>query len=273
MRRTAFFVSDRTGITAEMLGHSLLTQFEGTHFHRITLPFVDSKEKAEEVAADIRRQAMQDGFPPIIFSTVVDAQLRRIINIPEAMLLDFFETFIGPLERELGQESSHSVGRSHGIQNFQEYMNRIEAVDFTMAHDDGVMPRDLHEADLILVGVSCSGKTPTCLYIALQYGIKVANYPLTLEDFDNHSLPKLLLPYRNKLFGLTIDPEHLAQIRCERKPEHRHSAVAQCQFEVAEAEALMRHVGVPYLNTTAMSIEELATTILHRARLTRRTFG
>lgn len=273
MRRTAFFVSDRTGITAEMLGHSLLTQFEGTDFRRITLPFVDSKEKAQEVAEDIRRQAAEDRCPPIVFSTVVDAQLRQIINVPEAMLLDFFETFIGPLERELGQISSHSVGRSHGIHNFQEYMSRIEAVNFTMSHDDGVMPRDLHEADLILVGVSCSGKTPTCLYMALQYGIKVANYPLTPEDFDNHSLPKLLLPYRNKLFGLTIDPDRLTQIRGERKPESKSSTPQACQAEVESAETLMRHVGVPYLNTTAMSIEELATTILHRARLTRRTFG
>jgi regulator of PEP synthase PpsR (kinase-PPPase family) len=272
MRRTAFFVSGRTGITVEILGHSLLSQFEDVNFNRVVLPFVDTLEKAEEVALQIRRQALIDGCRPLVFSTIADLKIRAKIQVPDAQSIDFFEKFIGPLEDELGVMSSHTVGRSHAISNFEEYNNRINAVNYSLNHDDGVMPRDLAEADLILVGVSRSGKTPTCLYMALQFGIKAANYPLTPEDFGQHTLPRLLLPYRNKLFGLTIDPERLRQIRSERKPDSRYCQLDTCQFEVAEAEALMRQVGVPYLNTTRMSIEELSTTIMHRTGLTRRAY-
>ncbi|MBB5190015.1 hypothetical protein HNQ50_000725 [Silvimonas terrae] len=272
MPRTAFFVSDRTGITAEMLGHSLLTQFDDVNFRRIALPFIDTPEKAQEAAARIREQAAADQCRPIVFTTMVDESLRKITHVAEALTLDFFEIFISPLEQELGRESSHTVGRSHGISNFEEYKTRIDAVNFAISHDDGVMPRDLNEADIILIGVSRSAKTPTCLYLALQYGIKAANYPLTPEDFGAHTLPRLLLPYRTKLFGLTIDPDRLSQIREERKPGSRYAALDNCQFEVSEAEALMRHVGVPYLSSTTRSIEELATTIMHRTGLTRRTF-
>ncbi|SMC21986.1 hypothetical protein SAMN02745857_01301 [Andreprevotia lacus DSM 23236] len=272
MPRTAFFISDRTGITAEMLGHSLITQFEDVNFRRVTLPYVDTADKAREVAEKIRAQAAADQCQPLVFSTIVSEDLRKLIVVEEALTLDFFEIFIGPLEKALGRESSHTVGKSHGIVNFEEYKTRIDAVNFALAHDDGVMPRDLNEADIILIGVSRSAKTPTCLYLALQYGIKAANYPLTPEDFGNHTLPKLLLPYRNKLFGLTIDPARLNQIREERKPGSRYAALDNCQFEVAEAEALMRHVGVPHLSSTTRSIEELATSIMHTAGLTRRTY-
>ncbi|MDK2125160.1 posphoenolpyruvate synthetase regulatory kinase/phosphorylase PpsR [Parachitinimonas caeni] len=270
-RRTAFFISDRTGITAEMLGHSLLTQFEGIEFKRVTLPFIDSPEKAAQVAERIRQTAEQDQIRPLVFSTIVNEAIRHLIHIDCALTLDFFEVFISPLEAELAMESSHTVGRSHGIQNFQEYNQRIEAVNYAMSHDDGMKP-DLAEADIILVGVSRSGKTPTCLYLALQYGIKAANYPLTPEDFGKPTLPKLLHPYKHKLFGLTISPERLQQIRSERKPDSRYAALDTCRFEIQEAEALMRNAGVTYLNTTSKSIEELASTILHKANLARRIY-
>ncbi|WP_028452007.1 posphoenolpyruvate synthetase regulatory kinase/phosphorylase PpsR [Chitinilyticum aquatile] len=272
MRRSVFFISDRTGITSEILGHSLLSQFEDVEFHRITMPFVDTPEKADQVALEIRKHAVIDGCRPIVFSTICDPELRARIHVADAQIIDFLERFIGPLEDELGVKSSHTVGKTHAITNYDEYKNRIDAVNFAINHDDGLLPRDLAEADLILVGVSRCGKTPTCLYMALQFGLKAANYPLTPEDFGNHTLPRLLLPYRSKLFGLTIDPERLAQIRAERKPDSKYCSLESCQFEVAEAEALLRHVSVPYLNTTRMSIEELATTIMHRAGLSRRTY-
>ncbi|TJZ73994.1 posphoenolpyruvate synthetase regulatory kinase/phosphorylase PpsR [Chitiniphilus eburneus] len=272
MPRTAFFVSDRTGITSEMLGHTLLTQFEDVQFHRVTLPFVDTLDKAREAVEQIRQQARLDQCRPLVFCTMIDEDLRAAFQIEEAFTLNFFEAFIGPLEHELRRKSSHTVGKSHGIANFEEYKTRIDAVNYAMIHDDGVMPRDLSDADIILIGVSRAAKTPTCLYLALQYGIKAANYPLTPEDFGQHTLPRLLLPYRNKLFGLTIDPERLAQIREERKPGSKYASLDNCQFEVNEAEALMRHVGVPYLASTTRSIEELATTIMHRAGLTRRNY-
>ena len=271
-QRTVYFVSDRTGITAEMLGHSLITQFEGIDFKRVTLPFVDTLEKAAQVAERIRQTAAQEGRRPLVFSTFVKTEIRDIIHVPEAHVVDFFEAFIEPLENELGQESSHTVGKSHSIQNFHEYNSRIEAVNYAMAHDDGIKPTDLNQADIVLVGVSRSGKTPTCLYLALQYGIKAANYPLTPDDFGQTGLPKPLLAYKHKLFGLTIVPERLAQIRAERKPDSRYASLDNCRFEVAEAEALYRNTGVPHLNTTNKSIEELASTIVHKANLVRRVF-
>lgn len=271
-RRTVYFISDRTGITAEMLGHSLLTQFEGVEFKRVTMPFIDTVEKAEKVAAQIRQCAEEEKLRPIIFSSIVNEALRDCIHVDCAMVIDFFEAFIGPLENEFGTRSSHSVGKSHGIVDITQYKARIDAVNFSMNHDDGVLPRDLEEADIILVGVSRSGKTPTCLYMALQYGLKAANYPLTPEDFGQPNLPKLLLPHRNKLFGLTISPERLCQIRTERKPDSKYASLDNCKSEVREAEALMRQHGVTYLDTTSKSIEELASTILHKASLSRKIY-
>ncbi|MBV1776304.1 kinase/pyrophosphorylase [Burkholderiaceae bacterium DAT-1] len=271
-RRSVFFVSDRTGITAEMLGHSLITQFEGIELRRATLPFVDTPEKALQVAERLRQAAATDGARPLVFSTIVKEDIRQIIHIPECHIVDFFETFIAPLEAELEQSSSHTVGRSHSIENFNEYNSRIEAVNYALAHDDGVKPTDLNLADIVLVGVSRSGKTPTCLYLALQYGIKAANYPLTPEDFGQSSLPKPLLAHKHKLFGLTITPERLAQIRTERKPDSRYASIDNCKFEIAEVEAMFRAHGIQHLNTTNKSIEELASTILHKANLKRQVF-
>jgi regulator of PEP synthase PpsR (kinase-PPPase family) len=272
MKRTAFFISDRTGITAEMLGHSLLTQFEGFEFTRETIPFVDTPEKAQAVAQRIREKIAQDQCSPIVFSTIINEELRQLSSVEEVLTIDFFKIFIGPLEKELNTQSSHTEGKSHGIVDFEEYKNRIDAINFAMNHDDGVLPKNLDEADVIVTGISRSGKTPTCLYLALLYGIKAANYPLTPEDFGRPTLPKVLLDQRRKLFGLTIDPERLHQIRQERKPNSKYASLDTCRFEVEEAEALMRHVGVTYLDTSTKSIEEIASTILQSAHLTRRIY-
>src|SRR5215471_7433865 len=191
-RRTVYFISDGTGITAQMLGHSLLTQFEGVEFAQVTLPFVDSTEKAEECVARIEADAASGNGQPIVFSTLVNQELRAIVRKANALVLDFFETFIDPLEAGLGQKSSHTIGRSHSAMDKKEYQQRIEAINFAMAHDDGASHRELGQADVILVGVSRSGKTPTSLYLAMQFGVKAANYPLIPEDFDRMKLPEAL---------------------------------------------------------------------------------
>jgi regulator of PEP synthase PpsR (kinase-PPPase family) len=271
-RRTVFFISDRTGITAEMLGNSLMTQFEGVEFQRVTIPFIDTLEKAQEAAQRIRDAAATEKHRPIVFSTLIKDDVRSVLKLECAEVLDFFKTFIGPLEQQFGVKSSHTIGRSHGIDNTQEYNARIEAVNYTLGHDDGVAPRDMADADIILVGVSRSGKTPTCLYMAMQFGLKAANYPLTPEDFGSPKLPAPLQAYRHKIFGLTISPERLKEIRNERRPDSKYASIENCRFELGEAEAIMRHEGVPYLDATSKSIEELATTILHKAKLTRRVF-
>ncbi len=271
-KRTAFFISDRTGITAEMLGHSLLTQFDKVAFKEVTLPYVDSVEKAQATVAQINRQAEADGVQPLLFSTLVNPDLSAIVATANALFLDCFGVFILPLEQELGQTASHSVGMSHSASDVADYHHRIDAVNYALSHDDGESTRVLTEADIILVGVSRCGKTPTCLYLAMQFGIRAANYPLVPEDFRSMRLPEQLKSLRKRLYGLTIKPARLQQIRNERRPGSSYATLANCESEVREAEALMRQEGIPYLDATSKSVEELATTILHDANLVRRVY-
>ena len=272
-RRFVFFVSDRTGITAEMLGNSLLSQFEGIRFQRETIPFVDSTEKIDAVIRQINDVAARERQTPIVFSSVVDelasATIRRDAH---ALTLDLFQVFIAPLESELNAKSSHAAGRSHGIANSHEYFARMEAINFTQTHDDGVATRDLGKAQVILVGVSRCGKTPTSLYLALQFGIRAANFPLTPEDFVDRRLPASVMPFRDRLFGLTINPDRLHQIREERRPGSKYASLETCRVEVREAEHLMESERIPMLDTSAKSIEEISTTILHRGKLQRHVF-
>jgi len=271
-KRTAFFVSDRTGITCEMLGHSLLTQFEGFQLNEITKPFVDSIEKAHALVGEVNRAADEDGARALVFCTLVNAEIEQALIGANALVIDCYQFFIAILEQELGVHSAKVVGRSHSADNLGDYHRRIEAVNFALSHDDGISTRDLAEADVVLVGVSRSGKTPTCLYMAMQYGIRTANYPLVAEDFSRNALPAQLHHLRRKLYGLTIQPERLQLVRNERRPGSRYSTLANCQFEVRAAEALMRQEGVSYIDTSRKSIEEIAATILHETHLVRHVY-
>ena len=270
--RTIFFVSDGTGITAEMLGHSLLSQFEDIKFNQETIPFVDSAEKAQVALERIAQAAGLGNGRPIVFTSLVNNTVRASLRGADALVLDFFETFIDPLEHELGQKSTHTIGRSHSATDKKEYQHRIEAVNFALAHDDGQSNRELAKADVILVGVSRSGKTPTSLYLALQFGVRAANYPLIPEDFERNRLPASLLPFRDKLFGLTIIAERLAEIRKERRPNSKYAELLNCRREVEQAETLMRREGIRWLNSTTKSIEEISTTILQEIGLQRRVY-
>lgn len=271
-RRTAFFVSDGTGITAEMLGHSLLTQFEGIEFNQVTVPFVDSVAKAEACVVRVNEAARAGTHRPLVFTTLVNSEVRDVLRKADALLLDFFEVFLAPLEGELGEQSTHTVGRSHSARDIKVYSNRIEAINFALAHDDGASSRDLDKADVILVGVSRSGKTPTSLYLSLQFGVRAANYPLIPEDFDRMSLPRVLDGYRSKLYGLSIAPERLREIRNERRPNSKYADLENCRYEVQEAEKLMQREGIQWANSTLKSIEEIATTILQEFKLVRRVY-
>jgi len=271
-RRTVFFVSDRTGITAEMLGNSLLSQFEDIRFDRETLPFVDTPDKIGEVVRHIDAVAQGKSARPLVFSSIVDDAMSAQLARANALVLDLFGTYIAPLETEFGAKSSHAAGRSHGIANSHEYFARIEAINFAQAHDDGASTRDLGKAQVILVGVSRCGKTPTTLYLALQFGIRAANFPLTPDDFVDHKLPASVLPYRDRLFGLTIDAERLSQIRAERRPGSSYASLANCREELREADAIMKREGIQTLDVTTKSIEEIATTVMHRARLQRHVY-
>jgi len=266
--RTAFFVSDGTGITAETFGHAVLSQFD-LRFREIRLPFIDSPEKAFDAVQRINQTGVIEGHLPIVFSTLVNPEVAGTLKRAKAMIHDLIDTFVVPLESELGVKSTHSIGRSHHTANTEQYKARIEAINFSLAHDDGQSHRSLAEADVILVGVSRCGKTPTSLYLAMTHGLKVANYPLIPEDFERGHLPTALRDRRDKLFGLSIAPDRLAEVRNERRPGSKYAAIEQCRLEVNEAEAMMRREGIRWLSTTSKSIEEIAATILQELPLAR----
>ena len=267
MERTVFFLSDRTGITVETLGHSLLTQFGDIHFNKHTLRFIDGPDKVGVAVDTINRCAQSDSAKPIVFSTIIDADARHRIVAADCVFFDFVDTFILPLETVLGRQSSHTVGQTHGLTDVSGYNRRMDAVNFALATDDGQATRDYKLAEAIILGVSRSGKTPVCLYLALTYGLYAANYPLTQEDLEDLRLPIALTGMRDKLFGLHIDAQRLQQIRQQRQPDSHYASLKQCQYEVRQAEALYRTLAIPALTTTHMSVEEIATTILHRMHL------
>ncbi len=268
--RTVFIVSDGTGITAETLAHSLLSQFEGFQYRQIRMPFIDDLEKIDDCVYRIEEAHAREGLPPIVVSTLVNAEIALRLRETKALILDFFGAFIAPLEETLGTKSSHSIGRSHGSANSSEYLARIEAINFTLAHDDGVTNADLDKSDVILVGVSRCGKTPTSLYLAMQFGIRAANYPLIPEDFERSRLPAALTAHRQKLFGLTISAERLTSIRTERRPDSHYASFDNCRWEIDQAQKLMRREGIRWLDSTTKSIEEIAATLMQSVQLDKR---
>ncbi|MCO7226858.1 pyruvate, water dikinase regulatory protein [Pleionea sp. CnH1-48] len=272
MKRKVFFISDRTGITAEMLGQSLLSQFDEGKFDQESAPFIDTIDKANAMREKINEAAERDGVKPIIFDTIVQPDIREVILDSQGLVLDFFQTFIGPLEKELNLKSNFSVGKTHAYDKKGRYDTRIDAINFALNNDDGTTTRYYDEADIILIGVSRCGKTPTSLYMAMQFGIFAANYPFTEDDMDNLRLPPALKKHKKKLFGLTINPNRLHEIRTERRANSTYASLKQCQYELREVEALLRREKVPVLNTTSKSIEEIATKIMVQSGLKRTSF-
>ena len=272
-KRTVFFLSDRTGITAETLGHSLLTQFDGIEWVKVNIPFLDEIDKIKGAIDQINRVAESEGFRPLVFSTLLKPEILEQIRQANCRVYDFFEMFIDPIEQELNQPFVRIAGRSHGLQQHMAYFKRINAINYVLAHDDGVNPKNFAQADIILLGVSRTGKTPTCLYLAMQYGIAAANYPLTQEDMRLMQLPKILESVQNKLFGLTLSVTQLHLIRQERRPNSEYASLAQCQREIQWQQSLFKLVGIPYLDTTSISIEEISTIILNKRGLKRQLYG
>ena len=270
IKRSVFFISDGTAITAETLGHSLLAQFPHVDFDIHIIPYISSEEAAMTVVAEINQRAERDGQQPLVFDTLVDPYVRDIINTANAVNLDVFEGLIGKLSEVLGTPPTTLVGQTHAVTDSESYKARIDAVHFALDNDDGARTRHYDKADLILIGVSRSGKTPTSIYLSLQFGIRVANYPLTEEDLDDNRLPAVLRPHKNKLFGLMIDAERLVAIRTERKANSRYASFSQCQMELRAVEGIFISEGIKYLNISEMSIEEISTRVLQMTGLKRR---
>ncbi len=267
--RHVYFLSNRTAITAETLGHSLLAQFPDTTFSSVTIPFVDSEAKALNIVQRIKTSYERSKVKPIVISTMADEKISEVINQSDALIVDPFASFLPDLEKTLHEHSIHESGQSHRISNQGLYESRIEAIDFSMLHDDGMTTKLYSQADIIVIGVSRSGKTPTCLYLALQFGLKAANYPITEEDMDSEELPETIKQYKNKLFGLTTNPKRLAHIREERRANSRYASIDQCRFEIKAAEQMFEQFKVPFINTATMSIEEIATKVVEASGLHR----
>ncbi len=253
--RQVFYVSDRTGITVETLGHSLLSQFADLEFEGTTLPYVDSEKKLTDVIHKVNKAAAETGMRPLVFSTLVNRDHHRLLAASEGMCLDFFETLLPSLEQELGASPQRVVGRTHGVNDPVDYDARMDTVNYALGTDDGVGAQAYDAADVIVVGVSRSGKTPTCLYMALQFGIRAANYPLTEEDLEDLRLPASLTAHRERLFGLMIDPLRLQQIRSKRRPDSRYASPQQCQYEVRQLKTLLQRERIPFVDSTSMSVE------------------
>ncbi|MGR9109014.1 MAG: pyruvate, water dikinase regulatory protein [Gammaproteobacteria bacterium] len=271
-KANVFFISDHTAITVETLGYSVLTQFSSIEFEFHTIPFMNSSTKAESAVAMINRVCEDSGLIPVVFSSITDSDLRSKIKQSRGIMLDLFDLYIPTLEGAFHASPVEASGKSHGMTDGIRYESRIDALNFALSSDDGVNFKDYARADLILVGVSRTGKTPTCLYLALQYGVFASNYPMTDEDLDSIELPKPLREHRGKLHGLSIDPDQLHRIRQERRPGSRYASLQQCYKETSAVEEMFLRENIPFLDVTNFSIEEISSTILyetgrHRSRL------
>lgn len=271
MSRTVFFISDGTAITGETLGHSLLSQFSGIEFSQVRIPFVGDKAAALEAVQQINAAGRKDKASPIVINTIVDKKLSALIRASDGVVLDLFGEYLDKLEEALGVKPQPAVGQTHGLKDYDRYEDRMEATNYALNHDDGIS-LSFGGADLILVGVSRSGKTPTCLYMALHYGVKAANYPLTEDDLDEMRLPPFLRRHKRKIIGLMIEPDRLAQIRETRKPGSRYASMKQCRKEVELAESLLRMEGIPIFQTTHSSIEEISSRVLAELDLQKEMF-
>jgi regulator of PEP synthase PpsR (kinase-PPPase family) len=262
MKRTVYFVSESTGITAETLGHSLISQFDSVDFEQIYMPYINTVLRAQALTQRMREAAERDGVRPIVFGTMLDEEIRDILKGGNCFYLELFEGFVDPLSQELGVAPSRKSGRSHAITKPSSYTKRIDAINFAMANDDGVRPDNFAHADVVLLGVSRSGKTPTCLYLAMHYGLRSANYPITEEDFERGDVAPQVWACREKVFALTIDPQRLQRIREERRPGSTYASLDRCQEDIRRAAQMFKRLGVPVLNTTSQSIEEMSSHII-----------
>lgn len=265
--RAAFYISDGTAITSEVFGHALLSLFP-TEFEHHTISFVETIDKANDAKDKINKASKRTGIPPLVFHTFVNPEIREIIDNCDGIIYNFLEHFISPIENQLGIKAKPKAHRTHSIHE-NSYDYRIDAVNFALANDDGSNVTNYEHADVILVGVSRSGKTPSSLYLALQYGVKAANYPFTDDDMEELKLPSFLKPHKKKIFGLTIDPQRLMDIREGRMSNSKYASARQCRMELREVEKLYKKEKIPFLNTTKLSVEEITAKILSETGLQR----
>jgi regulator of PEP synthase PpsR (kinase-PPPase family) len=260
-----FFLSGSTGISAETMGNVLLIQFPDLHFERRLFPFITTVEEARRVVA-ILDAAMDGPVPPLVFSTAAVDEIREVLLTTRCPVIDFFGLHMQRVEETLGVRGMRVAARPHGMGDLQRYNNRMSAIEFAMQHDDGQSLRALDKAEVILVAPSRCGKTPTTMYLALQHGIFVANYPLVDEDFESIDLPRPLRKLRDRCFGILTTPQRLSQVRTERRASSKYASLEQCTYELRRAAAMFRLHNVPTIDSTTSSVEEMATVILQHIK-------
>lgn len=262
MKRIVFFVSESTGITAETMAQSLLSQFREIQFKSVYMPYTDTVDKALELNEQFAEVIKTTGYRPLVFGTMIDEKIRNVLEQGPCCYIELYNVFIDRLSEELGIQPTRKVGQSHALASDGSYEARMHAINFTMATDDGMKLDHYDSADIILIGLSRSGKTPTCLYLAMHFGVCAANYPLTDDDFNRSGLPEQLLQNKHKLFGLYIEPGRLRRIREERRPGSSYASLPQCEQETRQAWHIFKRLNVRVMDTSCHSIEEIASQII-----------
>jgi len=268
LQRTVYLISDSTGITLEKLSHSLLSQFPEVSFTIKTHRYIDTTTKVESICDHINNTSKQDPLKPLVFTSLLNQTHRSAIAVTESIHFDVFELFMGKLNQALELTPTPVSGLSHAVANENQYESRIEAINYALRSDDGLSTELYKKADVILLGVSRTGKTPTCLYLAMNYGLLAANYPLTEEDMQNSDVPDVIKNFKAKCFGLTIKDTQLTRIRNKRRPDSKYASLAQCRRELHYANNLFGEFDIPCLDTSTTSIEEIATSIISKKNIT-----
>ncbi len=266
-----FFLSDSTGISAETMGNALLIQFPELHFERTVIPFISSVEEARRVVRELDATLAASARTPLVFTTAASDAVRLELRTTKCPVIDFFDLHMQRVEAILDTRGVRLAARLHGVGDVQRYNSRMQAIEYTIEHDDGQSVRGLDKADVVLVAPSRCGKTPTAMYLALQHGLFVANYPIVEEDLDTNELPRPVRDLRERCFGLMTTPARLSAVRQERRPGSQYASVEQCTFELRRTEAMFAMHQVPVVDSSTKSVEEIATMILQNLNVPSRS--
>ncbi|MBU0482301.1 MAG: pyruvate, phosphate dikinase/phosphoenolpyruvate synthase regulator [Proteobacteria bacterium] len=262
-----YYISDSTGIMITNLAQSMLCQFPEISFHEEKFPYVRSVKDAKKTLEYILAQSL--GRRPIVFSTIMDQEVRNVFRSPEVEFFDVFDFLLEPLENCLEARALRVPGFSRHGDNVT-MARRVEAIHFCLDHDDGTRINEFDDADVILLGVSRSGKTPVSVYLATQFGLKAANFPLTVEYLSKLDLPDGVKRNRKRAVALTTTPEHLRGMREKRYPDSRYAKLSTCTEELTQAEQIFQREKIPIINSTGKSIEELATQVTQEIGLAKK---
>lgn len=256
--KDVYFLSGSTGILAEDLGKALLCQFPEISFNEEKIPFIRTEEDAWKAREHILKRS--SGRHPLVFSTIMNPELIGILDAPEIEFFNICDTYLNRLAELLEAEPLRESGFSRHLDD-TTMAKRVSAIQYCIAHDDGSLTRDYDEAEVILLGVSRSGKTPVSVYLATQMGIKTANYPLVCEDLNAYRLPMDIIRNKKRVVGLSTTPEILHHIREKRYKDSSYAKLATCVKELSQAHQIFLNYQIPVIMSDGRSIEETATQV------------